>query len=70
MTVRFNFEVFLILVFVVLSGPGIWNKEEKESSRAPRSHSKRHGERNEGQESEKSKKFIKDIACFSLCNYV
>lgn len=60
-TIRFNFKVFLILVFVVLSGPGIWNKEEKESSRAPRSHGKRHGERNEGQESEKSKKLIKNL---------
>lgn len=53
---RFNFKAVLILVCVVLTGPGIRDKEEKESSRAPRSHGKRHGERNEGQESEKSKK--------------
>lgn len=48
MIVRFNFKVFLILVFVVLLGLGIRDKEEKESFRVFRFYGKRYGERNEG----------------------
>lgn len=55
MAMGFNFKVVLILVFVALSGPGIWNKEEKEGSCASSSHGKRHGKRYEGQKIEKSK---------------
>lgn len=55
MAMGFNFKVVLILIFVALSGPGIWNKEEKEGSCAPSSHGKRHGKRYEGQKIEKSK---------------
>lgn len=55
MAMGFNFKVVLIFVFVALSGPGIWNKEEKEGSCAPSSHGKRHGKRYEGQKIEKSK---------------
>lgn len=61
MAMGFNFKVVLILVFVALSGPGIWNKEEKEGSCAPSSHGKRHGKRYEGQKIEKSKWLDKNL---------
>lgn len=61
MAMGFNFKVVLILIFVALSGPGIWNKEEKEGSCAPSSHGKRHGKRYEGQKIEKSKWLDKNL---------
>lgn len=61
MAMGFNFKVVLILVFVALSGPGIWNKEEKEGSCASSSHGKRHGKRYEGQKIEKSKWLDKNL---------